>query len=451
MSEPEHHPAPTSGSGAWLHDPALRPWHAAALAPAPASPPPQSTSPTPTSSSTASIPSGRSRRDLGYAVLDAPGVLLCSTSKPDLLDLPRAARVNTTSTPASAQPQPATPPATAADRITRPRPPATPVGTAFAVNDLLTRRRARPTSGWRRVVYSATAGRCNPGLSVADADRRRLITQVRTHLAGSHQVVAASLKGGIGKTTITACLGLTLAEHRGDRIVALDANPDAGSLADRLTGHVGITIRDLITNLDTIRSWTDIAHYTSLAGRLQVLASDQDPAMSEAFTRDEYHAVTTLLRRYFSVLLTDSGTGLVHSAMGGALEGADTLVIAGAATLDAASRASKTLDWLEAHGYNHLVERAVVALSHDRTSRYVDTSTIREHFTTRCHAVVDLPPDPHLAIGGPIDLNELQPRTRDAYLTLAAHVAEQFAWQPAAPPTQIPHGTTTTSTQKGQP
>ncbi len=318
-----------------------------------------------------------------------------------------------------------------------------PIETTFAVNDLLIRHGAHPASGWRAALYTATGGRCNPGLSAAETQRRRLTEQVRTPLRGAHQVVVASLKGGIGKTTITACLGLTLAEHRGDRIIALDANPDAGTLADRLTGHVGITIRDLLDNIDTIRSWTDIAHYTSLAGRLQVLASEQDPAMSEAFNRTEYHAVTDLLRRYFSVLLTDSGTGLVHSAMAGALDRADTLVIAGAATLDAASRASKTLDWLLAHGYSHLVERAVVALSHDRASRYVDTSAIRDHFTARCHAVVDLPPDPHLAIGGPIELTELKPRTRDAFLTLAARVAEQFSQHP------IPHDTTTTTQPKG--
>src|SRR5581483_7663818 len=265
----------------------------------------------------------------------------------------------------------------------------------FAVNDVLIHRRARPTGGWRAALYTATGGRCNPGLSLAQAEHRLLLDRVRTPLRGAHQIVVTSLKGGIGKTTITAGLGLTLAEHRGDRIIALDANPDAGTLADRLTGHVGVTIRDLLDNLDTITSWTDIAHYTSIAGRLQVLASDQDPALSEAFNRDQYTAVTDLLRRYFSVLITDSGTGLVHSAMAGALQAADTLVIAAAPTLDGASRAAKTLDWLVAHDHAHLVEHAVVALSHDRSSRWVDPRPIREHFTRRCHAVIDIPQDPH--------------------------------------------------------
>ena len=43
-----------------------------------------------------------------------------------------------------------------------------------------------------------------------------------------------SRKGGAGKTTTALMLGHTFASWRGDRVVALDANPDAGSLAHRV-------------------------------------------------------------------------------------------------------------------------------------------------------------------------------------------------------------------------
>jgi MinD-like ATPase involved in chromosome partitioning or flagellar assembly len=296
------------------------------------------------------------------------------------------------------------------------------------LTDLVRMRRERPTRGWRGAAFAATGGRWNPGLSTLESERARLVGRARTQLAGWHSITVSSMKGGIGKTTVAAALGLTLAEHRGDRIVALDANPDAGTLADRLTGHCGITVRELINNLDSVRSWTDMAHYTSLAGRLQVLASEQDPAMSEAFSRAEYQAIQTLLARFYNVIITDSGTGLVHSAMGGALDATNTLVIAGAPTLDGASRAAKTLDWLVAHGYHELVERAVVALSCDRASRDVDRSAIVAYFQARCHTVVEIPADPHLAIGGVIELDALREPTRDAFLRLAAAVAEQFTW-----------------------
>src|SRR5581483_3034969 len=180
---------------------------------------------------------------------------------------------------------------------------------ALDLRDLVRAPRLRPTRGWRGAAFTATGGRWNPGLSAADTERCQLIGRARSHLAGWHSITVSSMKGGIGKTTIAAGLGLTLAEHRGDRIVALDANPDAGTLADRLTGHCGITVRELIDNIDTVTSWTDMAHYTSLAGRLQVLASEQDPAMSEAFSRAEYHAIQGLLARFYNPL-----TGLTHDS-----------------------------------------------------------------------------------------------------------------------------------------
>jgi MinD-like ATPase involved in chromosome partitioning or flagellar assembly len=114
--------------------------------------------------------------------------------------------------------------------------------------------------------------------------------------------------------------------------------------------------------------------------------------------------------------------------MGGVLDAAHTLVIAGSPTLDSASRASKTLDWLLAHGYRHLVEGAVVELSNGRASRHIDTGAIREHFAGRCHAVIDIPWIRTWPYGGLITLDELRRGTRDAFLQLAAHVAEQFSW-----------------------
>ena len=153
--------------------------------------------------------------------------------------------------------------------------------------------------------------------------------------------------------------------------------------------------------------------------------------MSEAFNRAEYEAVRRVLLRFYNIIITDSGTGVVHSAMGGALAGTTTLVIAGAPTVDGASRASKTLDWLDAHGYSHLVENAVVALSCDRHSRDVKRESLVNHFATRCRAVVEIPPDPHLAVGGVISLDLLRRSTRDAFLQLAALVAEQFSRSPS--------------------
>lgn len=294
----------------------------------------------------------------------------------------------------------------------------------------IVRRRGEGSgTGWRRALFVASGGAVRVPAGVAQRRRDEWISRIRTDLPTWHTVTVASIKGGIGKTTLAALVGLALAEYRGDRVVALDANPDAGTLADRLLGGPALrTVRDLITELDSVETSTEMARYTAVAHRLHVLASDQDPAMSEAFSKGEYDLVLRLLKRFYNIIITDSGTGLIHSAMGGALESTRTLVIAGAPTVDGGSRASKTLDWLHAHGFDELAADAVVVLSQDRSSREVDREAIAEHFRRRCRAVVDLPLDPHLMTGGQIVFDRLRSRTRDAALEIAAHVGDQFGW-----------------------
>jgi MinD-like ATPase involved in chromosome partitioning or flagellar assembly len=299
---------------------------------------------------------------------------------------------------------------------------------ADLTDDTIVRRRVeRPTLGWRGAVYSVSGGRINPGVSEAEAARNALLRRIRRHLPGAHQIAVSSLKGGVGKTTVAAVLGLTLAEYRGDRVVAVDANPDAGTLADRLTGEIGVTVRQMLENIGSIDSLTAVSHYTSLAGRLQVLASEQDPAMSEAFNRAEYEQICRVLARFYNIIITDSGTGLVHSAMEGTLALADSLVVVGAPTVDGASRASKTLDWLVAHGYGEMVADAVVVLCCDRVSPEIDRERVRGHFEARTRAVVEVPYDPHLATGGRLDLGAMREETRMAFLELGALIADEFS------------------------
>ena len=294
-------------------------------------------------------------------------------------------------------------------------------------------RGERPERGWRGLVYRLTGGLVNPGLGAAERLRRDRLRRIRRPVPGTHQIAVSSIKGGVGKTTVSACLGLVLAEHRGDRVIALDANPDAGTLADRLTGDTSVTVRNLLENVGSAYSLADVARYTSLAGRLQVLASEQDPAMSDAFDREGYERVCSVLTRFYNIIITDSGTGLVHSAMEGTLALADSLVVVGAPTVDGASRASKTLDWLVAHGYEGQVARAVVVLSCDRKSPEVDPKRVRGHFEARCRGVVEIPHDPHLASGGLIELDRLRSATHDAFLELAALLADGFGGRPPAP------------------
>ncbi|MGP4094313.1 nucleotide-binding protein [Nonomuraea sp. KM90] len=314
-----------------------------------------------------------------------------------------------------------------------PRPPVTgrPTAESLDPESLLRGRRNAPSKGWRRLIYKASGGWIKPGEPPEVRRRRELVSRARTPVtAGHHRVAVLSLKGGVGKTTTTVGLGATLAQMRGDRVIAVDANPDRGTLSDKLVLETSATVRDLLNERDQVKRYVDIRAFTSQApSRLEILASDRDPSVSEAFSGADYQSVSQVLENFYSICITDCGTGLLHSAMGGVLGLADQIVLVSSPSVDGARAASATLDWLEAHHYGDLVKNATVVLCsvRPRSKSAVDIKKLEAHFAARCRAVVRVPYDPHLEEGAEIDLDRLQEPTREAYLQLAASVGDGFA------------------------
>jgi MinD-like ATPase involved in chromosome partitioning or flagellar assembly len=296
---------------------------------------------------------------------------------------------------------------------------------------LLPGRHVAPPSGWRRAIYQVTGGLVRPPLSAAEMRRRELVARACTPVAAGHYRVAVlSLKGGVGKTTTVMGLGSTLASLRGDRVIAVDANPDRGTLSDKLRLETAATVRDLLNEREQIQRYADVRAFTTqAASRLEVLASDRDPTVSVAFSDQDYEDVSQVLEHYYSICITDCGTGLLHSAMAGVLRLADQIVLVSSPSVDGARSASATLDWLQAHGYGDLVRDGVVALAvvRPRGKSTIDLERLEQHFATRCRAVVRVPYDAHLEEGAEVELNQLSKATADAYLALAAEVGDGFS------------------------
>src|SRR5690606_32089420 len=142
-----------------------------------------------------------------------------------------------------------------------------------------------PKSGWRKALYLGTGKLVNPGEGPADRAQRDLTARVQQPLRGCYKIGILSLKGGVGKTTTTTTLGSTFASLRGDRVIAVDANPDRGTLSQKIPIETTATVRHLLRDADRITCYSDVRAYTSQGGsRLEILASEQDPAVSEAFS-----------------------------------------------------------------------------------------------------------------------------------------------------------------------
>jgi putative peptide zinc metalloprotease protein len=288
-----------------------------------------------------------------------------------------------------------------------------------------------PARGWRRGVYTATRGGVNLGPSAEERRQLEMLGRVRTPVRGCRRIVVISRKGGAGKTTTALMLGHTLASYRGDRVVALDANPDAGSLAHRMRRETTNTVTSLLAERDWITRYADMRGFTSQAPdtRLEVVASDDDPRITQALGEEDYRRAIEILDRHYNLVLVDTGTGILDSAIQGILAEADQLVVVMPPALDGARVAAMTLDWLEEHNYADLVSDAVAVVNAVHGKGQLEIERIEEHFASRCKGVIRIPWDPVLQAGAHTALSDLGQPTRDAYLELASMVAGSFTQQ----------------------
>ena len=289
------------------------------------------------------------------------------------------------------------------------------------------RKRPAPEGKWPQFVYAITLHLVNLGDSRVVRERKAVDARISREFEGSSRFVPIlTRKGGVGKTTITSLIGMAMASVREDRIIAIDANPDRGTLAERINKQTRVTVRDVVHRAASITGFTDFSTLVSRdETRLDVLASDTDPLLSEAFDENDYNVVADLTERYYSLVLTDCGTGIVHSVMRATLQRADSIVIVSGGSVDEARLASETLTWLEANGYGDLVRNAIVAINTGtQGTNLVKLEEIEQHFQSRVREIVRIPYDQHLASGSIINYRELQPLTREAARELAALVAD---------------------------
>jgi MinD-like ATPase involved in chromosome partitioning or flagellar assembly len=142
-------------------------------------------------------------------------------------------------------------------------------------------------------------------------------------------IAVMSPKGGVGKTTLTALLGSLFAMLRRDRIVAVDSNPDFGSLGRTLAPEHTVFVDDLLEVLDYPElTVTELdAHLGRGAHGMMVLPAPIDPVRMARLDEDDYTRVIRRLQDMVGLVILDCGTGLHEPASRAALGAADQVLL----------------------------------------------------------------------------------------------------------------------------
>lgn len=175
-------------------------------------------------------------------------------------------------------------------------------------------------------------------------------------------IVVVSPKGGAGKTTITALLGMLFAELRRDPVLAVDANPDFGNLSNKLevsrstaaatdefgvwlTEHPAAPPSELVARLGA--GPHGLRYLPTPTGNLERMVLTADFGL--------YRDLLARLRDYEGIILVDCGTGLLDPPVRAALETADEIVLVTDSSADTAGTVVAAAQYLPQHTPTWLV------------------------------------------------------------------------------------------------
>ncbi len=284
-----------------------------------------------------------------------------------------------------------------------------------------------PGRGWRRRVHTLT--RINLGPSPDEKYELELQRRIRRPIRGSYEIGVLGLKGGAGRTAVTAALGSTFAHMRGDRILAVDADPVSGNLADRVGRRTPATVADLVASR-ALSHYNDVRAHTSMsADNLEVLSAANYTGPRPLLGEEEWKRALAMVPRYYNLVLADCGADLFGPAARGVLAAASGLVIVSSAAVDGVRQAAIALDWLRNNGYVDLLDRARVVINHlvpgeaEETERKL-AARFQPHVPTG--RVVALPWDGHVATGAEVRFALLRAAFQRRISELAAALSDDF-------------------------
>ena len=302
------------------------------------------------------------------------------------------------------------------------------VSGTLRISDMVPPRKIPPSGGWRKIIYRTSFHTINFGESPAERHYRELQERIRRHIRKQYVIGVVSGKGGVGKTTLTACIGAVFRECRPENVVAIDAAPGFGTLAGRIDESPPGDYAAVLNDTD-VQGYADIReHLGQNSLGLDVLAGNRASDQPRPLVPSMFAGVLSRLRRTHNVIVVDTSDDLEHPVMKAVFDACDTLVFVSGLTADTSLPVTRAIDLLRSMGYHELVSRSMVVLNDSRNKYDADARAyLTERFSQSGATVEFMPFDPHLAKGGIIDTqHELQKKTRLRLFEITAALADKY-------------------------
>ncbi|MEV6842148.1 chromosome partitioning protein [Actinoplanes sp. NPDC051411] len=307
----------------------------------------------------------------------------------------------------------------------------TPTAEEFARRRMAKQAEPTATMGARALLRKGTMGLVKLAPGRHEVEFKQDVEMVRRNFGGLRQVTVVNPKGGAGKTIAVLLLAMTFGQKRGGYVLAWDNNETQGTLGMRAQQDFHArTVRDMMRDLHLFRGAHgrvgDLSQYVRAQGEgmFDVLASDESATAGEMLTASAFAEIREIVSRFYKLIFVDTGNNVRAQNWQAAMDATDQLVITMSARNDSAETAARMLDHLEQSGRQRLVRQAVSIVSMPPTRKDIDLPAIQRHFAARTRAVLLAPYEKMIDSGEPLRYGQLSAGTKDAWLKIAAAVAE---------------------------
>lgn len=278
-----------------------------------------------------------------------------------------------------------------------------------------------PQEWWRRWL--------NLGPKPEDVVESQIKETLRTSFADPLVVAVVSPKGSAGKTPTARGIGAAMSRQRGGGVVVVDLNELRGTLGQRsvLThdGHIGNLVEHAGYLLSDAARSAEVERCMNRQPNSFEWVLTSDKATTKPITFEEFDKVLAILKRFFSVIIFDTGNSELSSSWQAATAAADILVVPMKWKGDSMVPATAMLDDLREGGQT-VVGRTVLLGTNgvhdsDPVERAEGLATFETHYPEL--PILEIPVDDALH-KGIIRWTRLRSSTRSAYEKVGAELIE---------------------------
>jgi MinD-like ATPase involved in chromosome partitioning or flagellar assembly len=289
-----------------------------------------------------------------------------------------------------------------------------------------------------RRAFGAVRGLVGGGAEKAMASA---VVGVRTPVPSGRRIAVVSARGGSGKSTVAALLGIVFGMRRPDRVLALDAELGLGSLAHRLGMPVGRTLAHVGPYVLTgqLSSGTQIEQAIPRHPSGLWVLPGPPPDLAAGIPATGPVDTAKALERHFGVTIMDCAAGLGGDTNIAAVTAAHAVVFVTHASVEGVRSAEAGLHLLGQSVPDFPGHAIAVLVSMNPRTEGLDLARAQAALRPMCADVVRLPYDRHLAAGGSIHIDQVGATTTVVATALAASALTIALAGTAPPPPPDPY------------